>query len=123
MQLIISVDFDGTVVEHAFPHIGEPLEDVFEVLKELQDAGHILILNTCREDVGHKIAEQYLTDALEFCKQNGVEFSSANENGPENDFRDDWPLRRKVYAHVYIDDKNLGGFPGWKVVREMLLGE
>lgn len=23
--------------------------------------------------------------------------------------------RKKIYAHCYIDDKNIGGFPGWLV--------
>lgn len=117
---IICVDFDGTIVHHRFPAIGEALPHAFEVMKELKDAGHKLILWTCREDEGYKISKQYLSDAVNFCEENGVTFDSVNESIPEEDFRDNG-LRRKPYAHVYIDDRNLGGFPGWIEVRRILL--
>lgn len=117
--MLISIDFDGTIVEKAFPKIGKPLPLAFEVMKELQEAGHKLILNTCRENEGYKIDKQYLSDAVRFCKKKGIEFRSINENHIDDEFR---PKKgRKVNADVYIDDKNLGGFPGWKKVRESLL--
>lgn len=113
---LVSVDFDGTIVHHAFPEIGEPLPEAFEVMKELQDAGYLLILNTCREN--HK-KRHYLDEAIAFCKKNGIEFRSVNKNHQDDDFRDDGG--KKVFAHYYIDDRNLGGFPGWDKVREILL--
>src|SRR3989344_8259994 len=109
---LISIDFDGTIVEHAYPDIGDPLEGAFEVMKELQEAGFHLILNTCRED-------ESLEEALAFCEKNGIIFRSANCNLPEDDFR--YKVGRKVFAHVYIDDRNLSGFPGWEVVRKIFL--
>lgn len=116
--MLISVDFDGTIVEHKFPEIGEPLEGAIETLKDLTAAGFRLILCTCREDNKRR---KYLTEAVEFLKDLGVEFVSVNENTFDDDFRADYKgLRRKVYAHCYIDDCNLGGFPGWDVVREKL---
>ena len=48
--MLIAVDFDGTVVEHAYPDIGEELPHAVEVLKELVEAGHQIILWTCREN-------------------------------------------------------------------------
>lgn len=117
---VVSVDFDGTIVEHAFPAIGKPLPEAFEVLKELKEAGFVLILNTCRED--DNINNRYLTYAVEFCKENGVEFDGVNETPLEYEFRPEKGLKRKVYAHCYIDDRNLGGFPGWAAVRTQLLG-
>lgn len=113
---LVSIDFDGTIVGHDFPDIGEPLEEAFEVMKELQEAGFGLILNTCREDCRKR---QYLTEAVRFCERNGVVFRSVNVNHRDDDFRDDGG--RKVYAHYYIDDRNLGGFKGWAWVRELLL--
>ena len=118
--MILSIDFDGTIVDHAFPEIGQPLPDAFEVMSELLTAGFILVLNTCREDIGDL---QYLTQAVEFCRANGIEFHAVNETPPENEFRHLGGLNRKVFAHYYIDDRNLGGFPGWAVVREMLLSQ
>ena len=89
----------------------------FETMKALQDAGHHLILNTCREDESRRA---YLTEAVEYCRKNGVEFRSVNENHPDDEFRDKGG--RKVYANYYIDDRNFGGFPGWDVIRKALLG-
>lgn len=109
---IFSCDFDGTIVQHRYPEIGEPLPEAFEVMKELQEAGHRLVLWTCREG-------KDLEDAIEFCKLNGIEFVSHNTNTKEDAYM--WPSSRKILADVYIDDRNLGGFPGWKYVRELYL--
>lgn len=121
MTPVAIIDFDGTIVEHRFPEIGEPLPEAFEVLKELKEAGWKLILWTCREDDGYKIDRQYLAAAVEFCRENGVEFDAVNGPLKEHDFRPEHTLRRKPYGHCYIDDRNLGGFPGWNVVRKVLL--
>lgn len=117
MALIATIDFDGTIVEHRYPDIGKPLPGAFEVLKDMKDAGWKLILWTCREN--HK-KRKYLDEAVDFCRKNGVEFEAVNEVIPDEDFRE-FGLRRKPYADVQIDDRNLGGFPGWDAVREMLL--
>lgn len=115
---ILLVDFDGTVVEADFPYIGRPLPHVFGVLNELRAAGWKLILWTCREDDS---PEKYLTQAVDFCKQYGFTFDAVNEGIPE-----DWHSRpigggRKPHATIHVDDKNLGGFPGWEAVRKALL--
>jgi hydroxymethylpyrimidine pyrophosphatase-like HAD family hydrolase len=47
-HLIIAVDFDGTIVEDAYPKIGKPLIFTFETLLKLQSEGHRLILWTYR---------------------------------------------------------------------------
>jgi hypothetical protein len=117
--MIACVDYDGTIVENAFPEVGTPVEGAFEVLKELKVAGWKLILYTCREDE----KRPYLTEAVEFCRQNGVEFDGVNATPLDFEFRDEKSPRRKPFATVYIDDRNLGGFPGWDAVRQILLGE
>ncbi len=38
----IAVDFDGTIVEHRYPQIGEEKLFAFETLKQLQKLGHQL---------------------------------------------------------------------------------
>ena len=118
---IICVDFDGTIVEHDYPRIGEPLPGAIETLKDLKEAGWALILWTCREDQGYDISKQYLQFAIDFLKDHGVEFDGHNETPMEFEFRSEKHHRRKAYAQIYIDDRNLGGFPGWNVVRELLL--
>ena len=45
--MTINVDFDGTVVTHAFPKIGEDIGSV-KVLKRLVKDGHQLIIFTMR---------------------------------------------------------------------------
>ena len=45
--MIIAVDFDGTCVTHEFPRVGAEI-GAAEVLKELTDKGHKIILFTMR---------------------------------------------------------------------------
>ncbi len=120
---IAVVDFDGTIVQHRFPAIGDPMSYAFVVLKEMKEAGWKLILWTCREDEGHKINRQYLSDAVEFCRQHGVEFDAVNETLKEAEFRPEGVPTRKPYADIHIDDRNLGGFPGWLEVRRICIEE
>jgi hypothetical protein len=117
---IAVIDFDGTIIKHAFPEIGEPMEDAFEVMKALKEAGWVLVLYTCREDCSRR---KYLTEAVEFCLANGVEFDGVNETPLDHEFRDEKGLRRKPYGDVYIDDRNIGGFVGWRAVKAVLLDE
>lgn len=107
----VAVDFDGTIVENDYPQLGKPMLFAFETLKELQKRGFTLILWTIRTG-------KLLDEAVEFCRQNGVEFYAINQNHPEEVF--DSSLPRKIEVDVFIDDRNLGGFPGWEKVFSML---
>jgi hypothetical protein len=49
---------------------------------------------------------------------NGVDFYAVNKNYPEEIF--DETVSRKIDADIYIDDKNIGGFPGWSEIWQML---
>ena len=109
----IAVDFDGTIVENKYPRIGKSRLFAFEVMKALQKEGHLLILWTCR--YGNSLDE-----AVNFCKENGVEFYAVNANYPEENL--DEPLERspKINADIYIDDRQLGGFIGWSEIWQQL---
>ena len=107
----IAVDFDGTIVEDAYPKIGNPQLFAFETLRELQKAKHQLILWTVREG-------ESLQEAIDFCKKNGVEFYAVNKNFPEEVL--EIGQSRKLNADVFIDDRNVGGFVGWSKVWELL---
>ncbi len=113
-MLRIAVDFDGTIVENQFPAIGKPMLFAFETLKVLHEKGFRLILWTVRTG-----AE--LEQAVEFCKQNGVEFYAVNRNYPEEVL--DGETSRKIEADIFIDDRNLGGFPGWSNVWQYFFPE
>jgi hydroxymethylpyrimidine pyrophosphatase-like HAD family hydrolase len=107
----IAVDFDGTIVEHKYPAIGEELLFAIETLKELQRQQYQLVLWTFR-------AGKELDEAVEFCRKRGLEFYAVNKNYPEEVY--DNSISRKINADIYIDDRNIGGFPGWQVIWNLL---
>lgn len=75
--MYIAVDFDGTIVEHEFPDIGRESTGAFHWMKKWQEAGAKLILWTMRSDGLTGTGKEngpVLTDAVEFCRRNGVEF-------------------------------------------------
>ena len=47
--MTIAVDFDGTIVEHAYPAIGKELPFATATLRQLIKDGHQLILWSVRE--------------------------------------------------------------------------
>ena len=107
----IAVDFDGTIVEHEYPEIGKEKLFAFQTLKELEkirSKSYSLDFRTGKE----------LDEAVEFCRKNGIEFYAVNKNYPEEIF--DETVSRKINADIYIDDKNIGGFPGWSEVWQIL---
>ncbi len=120
-QLVIAVDFDCTVIG-GYPRIERTLPYAPEVLKALSNAGHKLILWTCRENDPKWIEKRYLDHAVEWYKDNDIPLIGVNETPIEEDFRHERCMRRKVHADMYIDDKNFpGGFPGWDVIGQLLL--
>jgi hypothetical protein len=48
--LTFFLDFDGTIVEHLYPLVGRVVPHSVRVVRRLQDAGHIVILNSYRAD-------------------------------------------------------------------------
>ena len=99
LPYIVAVDFDGTLCENAFPNIGAPKKDVIATIKEYHKLGWKIILWTCRN-------KEHLTKAVAWCKLHGLEFDAVNTNLPEVQemFGGD---TRKIFADVYIDDKNV----------------
>ena len=106
--MVICVDFDGTIAEHEFPDIGAPVPGAFEWMKKWQEAGAKLVLWTMRSDGrtadGSKENGPVLTDAVEFCRKNGVEFWGVNRN-PE---QGGWTQSPKAYGNLYVDDAAFG---------------
>lgn len=112
--LIIAVDFDGTIVEDAYPNIGKPQIFAFETLKKLQEEGHRLILWTYRSGLR-------LEEAVEFCKDNGIIFYAVNKSFSEEEYNES--MSRKIHADLFIDDRNIGGFIGWGEVYQLITNE
>lgn len=110
--MIIAIDFDGTISRGKFPAIDGLQPYAAEVINRLYQQGHYLIINTCRS------GEQCL-EAVNFMLQAGIPFHRVNDNHPDQTalYNNN---SRKIYAHLYIDDKNLGGFPGWLQAEETI---
>ena len=110
-----AVDFEGIITSRSrFPNIGKPNVSVIELLKMARLQGVKLILWTCREG-------NYLNEALEWCKDHGLEFDAVNENLSD---AIEYLGRntRKVLADIYIDDKSfrLFGEDGEKKLWELV---
>ncbi len=74
--------------------------------------GHKLVLWTVREGA-------LLDEAVEWCRERGVEFAAINETlrGDSNERSHN---TRKIDADVYIDDCNIGGRFEWEQVYHMI---
>lgn len=111
--MIIAVDFDGTIVEHRYPEIGEELPFAVSTLKLLANKhNHRLILWTVRHG-------RLLQEAVDWCKERGLEFYAINKNFPEEEVENESGYC-KVNAELFIDDRNLGGLPDWGKIYSMI---
>jgi hypothetical protein len=112
--LNIAIDFDGTIVEDAYPKIGKPIIFAFETIKKLQEDRHRVILWTYRRGTA-------LEEAVAFCKKNGITFYAVNMSFPEEEF--DNSYSRKINADIFIDDRNIGGMRSWGEIYHEITGE
>ncbi|MCF6213054.1 MAG: hydrolase [Flavobacteriaceae bacterium] len=110
-SLVIAVDFDGTIVESAYPKIGKPIMFAFDTLKALKNDGHRLILWTYR-------GGSLLKEAVDFCKKNGIEFYAVNSSFEGEKLTE--KISRKILADIYIDDRNIGGLPDWGEIYQLI---
>ena len=92
----ILVDFDGTVVTHVWPEIGEDIGAV-PVLKELVAKGHSLILFTMRSG-------ESLDEAVNWFKKNEIPLYGIQTNPTQHT----WTTSPKAYGQLIIDDICLG---------------
>ena len=135
--MIIAVDFDGTCVTHDFPNLGKDI-GAAQVLKQLTDKGHQLILWTMRSDVEqprsdnpdiHTVGGQYLQQAVDWFEKNDIPLWGIQTNPDQHQ----WTHSPKAYAQLYIDDAALGcpliykptfhsrSFVNWAEVEKLLI--
>ena len=112
----IAVDFDGTIVENQYPAIGVEKPYAVKTLKQLAAEGDDIILWTARSG-------PLLQDAVDWCESQGLKFFAVNSNyhtcvAHQNGFKGS----RKIHADIFIDDRIIGGFPGWPVVYAKISG-
>jgi hypothetical protein len=119
-KVIIALDFDGTVVTHAYPEVGEDIGAV-AVLKELVAQEDKLILWTMRSGT-------LLEDAVAWFKKHDIPLWGINENPSQKE----WTESPKLHADLLIDDSALGcptcfldgerrPAADWRRIREMLV--
>ena len=102
--MVIGVDFDGTCVRNAFPHVGESMPNCVEVLRFLSDRGYKLVLWSCREYAQYE-GVNLLTEALKWFGDNGIYLYAVNENPDIRQFN--FPVSRKCHVDYLIDDHAL----------------
>ncbi len=112
--MTIAVDFDGTIVRDQYPDIGREVPFATQTLKMLIKDGHHLVLWSVRE--GH-----LLDEAVEWCRERGVEFYAVNKNfEEESDDPSHSRYTRKLKVDMFIDDRNVGGLPSWSTIYQII---
>lgn len=116
---VVAVDFDGTIVQHKYPLIGEPVAYALDTLRWFMAHDIKIILYTMRSGPS-------LDEAVAYLEANDIELYGVNEN-PE---QKTWTASPKVYANYYIDDAAVGSYlipqvgerpiVNWKAVKHHL---
>lgn len=96
-NLPVCVDFDGTLVTHRYPLIGEENKPCVDVLKKWSDNGVGIILDTMRSG-------KLLDEAVQWCKERGIELYGVGKDPYQNE----WTDSNKCYGVFSVDDRNLG---------------
>jgi hypothetical protein len=112
-KLVIAVDFDGTLCEFNFPNIGKQTphqQELMDTLIQMRKEGHKLILWTNRGDNKNY---QSLTEAVDWCREKGLEFDAINQNIEGQKKLSGYSP--KVMADIYIDDKAVN-VKDWKSI-------
>lgn len=106
--MIISVDFDGVLHFGSYPEIGIADANAAKCMQQIRRDGHYIIINTCRQG-------DYLISAVNWLLEQQIPFDRVNDNHPDNTAKYG-TNSRKIYAHVYIDDRQVGGLPPWDII-------
>lgn len=108
---IIALDFDGVIMSGTdFTDMSQPpVEGAIETIKALKEMGCEIILWTSRVNKG-------MLEAIDYLKKHDIFdcFSGFNAEAPSTPFKQG----RKIFAHYYVDDLNLGGFSGYSDLLE-----
>lgn len=121
-ELIIAVDFDGTITTNPDIDMEKELElqpECARVLRRMEDDGIKLILWTCRTG-------EALDQAETFLLQNNLYyvFDAINDQTDEVNEKYAPNVARKVGADVYYDDKALlGAKVDWLHFEKFIYGE
>ncbi|MDR2806274.1 MAG: hypothetical protein LBB85_11700 [Dysgonamonadaceae bacterium] len=113
--MIIAVDFDGTLHTGEYPAIGAPAPYAAEIMQQLAEDGHYIIIWTCREG-------DYQTDMVNWLVEHKIPFNRVNNHAPGVVKKYGF-ASRKIFADVYIDDRQIGGLPTWHEIYDIVSGK
>jgi len=95
-KYIITVDFDDTLCQHAYPKCGTPIKPICDYIKYIQTSLYVeLILWTCRTG-------DPLIAAIDWCNENEIYFNEINRQGEFDSSK--FTESRKVYCNLSIDN-------------------
>lgn len=94
----ITIDFDGTVVHHAYPRIGKENEHCVEIMKRWIEEYNVgFILNTMRSGA-------LLMEAVKWFNDREIPLYGIGTNPSQKN----WTDSPKAYGYFSIDDINVG---------------
>lgn len=113
---VVAVDFDGTLTSKDTNLGGKPThlnKKAAEVVQSLFESGYFIVINSCRESV------EDLCLMYEFLCKHRIPFHTINKSliNPNLSFRQG----AKVYADVYVDDRQVCGLPSWKKIETYII--
>ena len=110
--MVLAIDFDGCVVEEAYPEIGELRKDAKKIINQLVQDGHYVIIWTCRTG-------EYLHKAELFLIENKIHYHKINQHHPKDllYYKEYGP---KIGADYYLDDKCIAGLPSWERIYKII---
>ena len=91
----VVVDFDGTIVTHKFPKIGDLQPGVIEALEKISKK-FVIIISSCRNNTEFSNRRSYYQDMVKFLRENKIPHDGVDDgkNG-------------KPFAEYYIDDRGI----------------
>lgn len=125
MKYTLCVDFDGTIVDHAFPEIGALKPGVKEALDRLSKK-FVIVVSSCRSSALFKKEnpERAIPDQINACGRNFTEemrdFLVKNEIPFD---RIDMGDEGKIVALHYVDDRGIRFQNNWDFIADAILGE
>ncbi len=112
MKRTISIDFDGTIVEHDFPRIGKLKEGAKEAITALKEH-YTIVISSCRTSAVFNRKEgaenPYFEQMKSFLDQNEIPYD-----------RIDLGNEGKVVAVAYIDDRAISFRDNWLEIAQSL---
>jgi len=103
----IVIDFDGTIVDHAFPYIGPAYPHAIAAIKELHEKYYIVI-SSCRNNpmIRHQGPIDTYQEMINWLDTNGVPYDRIDDG-----------KSGKPIALYYIDDRAIRFAKNWNRLR------